>query len=262
MLLNLPDIHKIYKKGPLNWFMNLNFMGKNVVITGGSRGIGEASARLFSEAEAKVVVLDLEQPKDKNVEFYKCDVSKIEEVRKAAEKIKKVDVLVNNAGIILVNEFLEQDEKDWSKIIDTNVLGVFNCSKIFGEKMKTNGGKIVNVVSTHAFPKKNNDSELGTENAIVYAASKGAIATFTKALALELAKYNINVNGICPTLTKTEMTKEILDEISEEFYKKKLPLNRINEAEDVANAILFLSSEKARNITGQLINVDAGYLLK
>lgn len=235
--------------------MNLGLKDKKVVVTGGESGIGKAIAEAFEREGANVFVLD------RKAGF---DASNEQDVQKFHRKIGDVDVLINNAGIVKVKEFEKQETKEWEELIQNNLLSAMVCTKIFGRSMiERKKGKVINIISTDAFVGKEQSNELGVNYVVAYAASKGALLTFTKALAVEWAKYNINVNGIAPSLVETEMTKELFKEKDNfEEYEKILPLHKVPKAEDIANTAVFLASDKADKITGHVIAVDSGYLAK
>ncbi len=233
--------------------MDLGLKDKKVVVTGGSSGIGKAISEAFEKEGSQVFVLDKKEG---------FDASNESDVERFRRKVGKVDILINNAGIIKVKPFENQDLIEWRDLINNNLISTMLCSKIFGKDMIERGrGKIVNIISTDAFVGKSQDTELGVKYAVAYAATKGALLTFTKALAVEWASYNINVNGIAPSLVETEMTKELFeDKENIKEYEKRLPLHRLTKSEDIANAAVFLASEKSCNITGHVIPVDSGYL--
>lgn len=235
--------------------MDLGLKDKKVVVTGGESGIGKAIVEAFEREGAQVFVLD------KKSGF---DASNEQDVQKFHRKIGDINILINNAGIVKVKEFEKQELTEWKELIHNNLLSAMICTKIFGKGMiEKKKGKIINMISTDAFVGKDQSNELGVNYVVAYAATKGALLTFTKALAVEWAKYNINVNGIAPALVETDMTKELFkDKDNVEEYEKTLPLHKIPKAEDVANAAVFLASEKADKITGHVIAVDSGYLSK
>lgn len=235
--------------------MDLDLKDKKVLVTGGESGIGRAIAQAFEREGAHVFVLD------KKTGF---DASNEQDVERFHRKVGDVDILINNVGIVRVKEFEKQELLEWKELIHNNLLSTMICTKTFGKTMiERKKGKIVNIISTDAFVGKEQGNELGVKYVVAYAATKGALLTFTKALAVEWAEYNINVNGIAPALVETEMTKELFqDEDNIKAYEKTLPLHKIPKAEDIANAVIFLASEKADKITGQVLAVDSGYLSK
>ncbi len=233
--------------------MDLGLKDKKVVVTGGSSGIGKAVSEAFEKEGAQVFILD------KKGGF---DASNESDVERFHRKVGKVDILVNNAGIIKVKPFENQDLIEWRDLINSNLISAMVCCKVFGKDMIEKGrGKIINIISTDAFVGKSQDTELGVDYAVAYAATKGALLTLTKALAVEWARYNINVNGIAPSLVETGMTRELFeDQENVKEYERRLPLGRLPKSEDITNAAVFLASEKSCNITGHVIPVDSGYL--
>jgi NAD(P)-dependent dehydrogenase (short-subunit alcohol dehydrogenase family) len=246
----------------------MDLKGKVAIVTGARRGIGRGIALTFAKAGAKVVVSDVSQEDCEKVVkeiealgssglAVKCDVSQksaVEALVKAAvEKFGRLDVLVNNAGIISFEPFLEMKEETWDKIIDVNLKSMYLCSQAAAKEMvKQGGGKIVNVASIEAFQAYPMTS--------AYAASKAGVVGLTKAMALELAPSKINVNAIAPGAIDTPMaaglnaSKEVMEQTI-----SKIPWGRIGKPEDVANAALFLASEEADYVTGATLVVDGGW---
>jgi NAD(P)-dependent dehydrogenase (short-subunit alcohol dehydrogenase family) len=241
---------------------------KIAVITGAARGIGREVALIFAREGATVVINDIDTENLKNVaeeikaigqktQVIEADVSSSKEVSEMAAKVlgqfKKVDILVNNAGVDIIVSFQETTEAIWDDIISTNLKGTFLCCKAFGEPMiKQKRGKIVNFCSTLA--------HVGVPKQVAYAASKGGILQFTRALATEWAEYNINVNAVSPGATMTSQLAAHL-KVDPVFYQsraRRIPLRRINEPQHIAQAVLFLASPESDNVTGQDIIVDGG----
>lgn len=244
----------------------MTFEGKAVLITGGSRGIGAAIAIEFAQRGANIALnyagsLQAAEETKKKIEeygvsckIYQADVSdfkQAEEMIKAAESdFGGIHVLVNNAGITKDTLFMRMKEEDWDRVIDINLKGVFNCSKaIIRDMIKRKTGKIINITSVVAL-----SGNIGQTN---YAASKAGVIGFTKSLAQELASRNIQVNSVAPGYIETSMTESISDNIKEELIKK-IPSGRIGKPEDVAKTVLFLASEDADYITGQVLSVNGG----
>ncbi|MEM0127525.1 MAG: SDR family oxidoreductase [Thermoplasmatales archaeon] len=237
--------------------------GEVVVITGGSSGIGDATAELCIEENAKVVILDLEKPKsNKGGIFYKVDVSYEEQVADAFERIEKeigpVTALVNNAGIspkAVPSEDVNADEI--LRTFSVNVFGVMYCNKYAIKQMKEAGhGSIVNVSSVIGV--------VGSKNSAVYAASKAAILGLTKADAITYSSHNIRVNAVVPGYAKTPLIeKASMSSGDPSLYydnlTKKHPIGRLAEPKEIAQAILFLLSKRASFVTGSEFVVDGGY---
>lgn len=234
------------------------------LITGGGSGIGEATAHKFSKEGAKVVICDIAIENAKGVVeaiienggealALKANVCKKNEVENVVlqilEKYGKLEILVNNAGINRDAFAKKLKEEDWDAVIDINLKGTFLFSQAVLEPMiNQNYGKIINTSSIGAL------GNIGQSN---YSASKAGVIGLTKTLALECARYNINVNCVAPGATKTPMTAKIPKEIAEKFVKK-IPFRRFAEPEEIANVHVFLASDEASYITGQVIFVDGG----
>lgn len=249
------------------------FSGKSVVVTGGASGIGKATARRFLEEGAKVAIFDrsLETGKSTVCEFEKKglrpilitgDVTKASDVKKmvkeAHRRLGSIDILFNNAGILVEGTVLDVSEKDWDRIMDVNVKGVFLMSKVVLPIMLKQGkGVIVNNASCSGL--------VGDRNAIAYNTSKGAVVLMTKCLALDYSLKNIRVNCVCPGEIDTPMFRQEAKarNMPVEEYRKQLceyhPIGRLGKPDEVANAVLFLASEEAGFITGTAFSVDGGY---
>jgi NAD(P)-dependent dehydrogenase (short-subunit alcohol dehydrogenase family) len=226
----------------------LSLSGKSAVVTGGAKGIGAATAKLFEKAGARVQVLDIETG---------CDVSDEEQVKKAFAKLGGIDVLVNNAGRAIRRTALEVKKDEWDAVLDLNLTALFLCSRLAHPYMKERGGgAIVNLASI-----------MGLSGGIYpnasYQASKGGVVNLTRALALEWAADNIRVNAVAPTYVRTDLTVPIFSNPEVlQTVKGHTPLGRFPEPEDIAAAILFLASDAARCITGVTLPVDSGYLAR
>jgi len=222
--------------------------GKLAVVTGGTKGIGAATARLFRESGAKVVVLDIAEG---------CDVTDEEQVKKAFAGIGDIDILVNNAGRAVRKSAVEVKKEDWDAVLDLNLTATFLCSRLAHPYLKKRGGgSIVNLASIMGFSG-------GIYPNASYQASKGGVVNLTRALALEWAADNIRVNAVAPTYVRTDLTTPIFS--NPELLKTVMghtPLGRLPEPEDIAAAILFLCSDAARCITGVTLPVDSGYLAR
>lgn len=246
---------------------------KVALVTGAGRGIGKAIALRFSEEGARVVVNDIDlsyaesivkrlKKMGREALAIKADVSKLEEVERmfehAVQQFSRVDILVNNAGIRRDTPFHKISQKKWDSVIAVHLKGSFNCAQVAQKYMVKQGyGKIVNLSSP--IP-----SSLGEHSQTSYASACAAIQGFTTALALELGRYNINVNCVAPDFIDTEMTRTIarregmyLDDFKR-FAAAKIPLRRIGTPEDVANVVLFLVCDESSFISGQVIYVRGG----
>ncbi len=241
---------------------------KTVVITGAGRGIGQGIALAFAKEKYNVVVSDLNMEDCEKAAgeikglgadslAIKCDVSKESEVKnlmaKTVRKFKKIDVLVNNAGIFPSVPFFKMTEADWDKVLNVNLKSIFLCSRAALDSMPE-GGRIINISSIASF--------VGFEGLVHYCASKGGINSMIRALALELASKKITVNAIAPGAIETPGAMKSLTEEARKQTIAIIPLARFGLPEDIANAVLFLASEKSDYITGQTIIVDGGWTLR
>lgn len=239
--------------------------GKVAIVTGGTRGIGIAIVRKYLDNGATVVLCgSRKETVDKAVETLKGEdaeynvegiwpnLSSIEEVKKAFENVKKtygkIDILVNNAGISARDSIYDYKAEDFSKIMDLNVNAVFNCSQVVALIMKKQqGGVILNTSSMVSI--------YGQPSGCGYPTSKFAVNGLTKSLARELGKDNIRVNAVAPGVTNTDMVKNLPDEIIKPLIST-IPLRRVGEPEDIANAFLYLASDMASYVTGVVLSVD------
>jgi len=235
------------------------------LVTGAAQGIGKAVALLLARNGADIVVSDINLEKAeetaKEVQTLgrkalamKVDVAKLGDVEKMVGAILahfgKVDILVNNAGIARDKLILRMTEEDWDAVLNINLKGTFNCTKAVVRHMsKQKSGKIVSIASVVG--------EMGNAGQGNYAASKAGVIGFTKTIAREFAQRGINVNAIAPGYIETPMTDALPDKVKEEL-KRLIPMDRLGKPEDVAEAVLFLVSESANYITGQVLNVNGG----
>lgn len=231
---------------------------KTILITGSSRGIGAATARLAKNYGATVILHGKTESgelkkisKEIKCSYIVCDVADETAVKKEVSKFKKIDILVNNAGINPSKTFMQLTNEDWQKVFEVNVLGVVNASKaVLPGMIKKGYGKIINIASIKGYPHISGKP--------AYAASKAAVIRITSSMAEEFAPYNILVNAVAPGFTETEMTKETLSpKIQSQI--DKIPLKRMAKPNEIAEAILFLASDRANYITGQTLLVDGGY---
>ena len=242
--------------------------GKNILITGGSRGIGKSIVEVLfnsganvgftfssSESSANEIAKNLNSSSQKCI-AYKSDASKLDQCENLVESFlndfETIDVLINNAGITKDNLLLRMSEDDFDKVIEVNLKSVFNmtkaCQRVF---LKNRKGSIINMSSVVGIK-----GNAGQSN---YAASKAGIIGFSKSIAQELGSRSIRCNVIAPGFIKTEMTDNLSDSIIE-GWTENIPLKRPGESNDVANLCLFLASDLSSYITGQIINVDGGLL--
>lgn len=246
----------------------MRLANKVALITGGARGIGRQIALLFAKEGADIVIGDvnlLEAEKTcRDIELLGrkalglgLDVTtfaKVEEsVNKILDKWTKIDILINNAGITRDGLLLRMNESDWDSVIAVNLKGTFNCTKAVSKVMiKQRSGKIVNIASIIGI--------IGNAGQANYSASKAGIIALTKTAAKELAIRSINVNAVAPGFIQTDMTAKLPEELKQKMLGV-IPLAKFGNAEDVANACLFLSSEESAYITGQTIIVDGGMVM-
>ena len=239
-----------------------NLENKNIIITGASGGIGNSIIKKLNEAGANILASGtrmekLEELKDnfKNIKILKFDISQKDKIEEFIENSTNelggnLDGIVNNAGITQDNLAIRMSIDEWQKVIDINLTSTFLMSKFAIKKMlKNKSGKIVNITSVVG-----HTGNLGQVN---YIASKAAIVAMSKSLAIEYAKKNININCISPGFIKTAMTDNI-DERFKEVIVSKIPSARLGEPDDIANAVLFLSSDQSDYINGETIHVNGG----
>lgn len=247
----------------------MRLKGRTAIVTGGARGIGKAIVLTLAREGAKVAIVDFDnegaialkneiEQKGGEAIAIPCDVSKSSDVTGMVDQVKKafgrIDILVNNAGIIRRGTIETVTEEDWDRVIEVNLKGTFNCSKAVVETLKQQRyGKIVNVSSIAG--------KMGDiTSAPGYGPSKAGIDALTKTLARQLAPYGINVNGVAPHAIETEMSAQWSDERRKEIIAS-IPLGRLGKPEDVAEAVLFLASEEASFITGEILDVNGGALM-
>jgi dihydroanticapsin dehydrogenase len=247
----------------------LSLSGKVALITGGSRGIGFATAKIMSENGATVVITGKDSErlaksvlKIPNSIGIVADIRKTDEVKnvvsKTIEKFGKLDILVNNAGIFpKIKQLHEIDEDEWNEVLDVNLTGQFRFTKEAIPHLQKTSGSIINISS---------DAGLKAYqgfNADAYSATKAALIILTKCWALEYAKYKIRVNCICPGVVDTDMTKPFLKtQQDKDFMNNEHPIGRIGKPEEIAKAIMYFVSDDASWTTGAVLAVDGGESLK
>ena len=239
----------------------MNLKNKKILITGASGGIGNFLVEKFNSLESKIVATGTNEEKLENlkkkfpniqtVKFKLDEHKKIEEFVNNVEKnMDGLDILVNNAGITLDNLSIRLTEENWKKVLDINLTSTFlMCKAAIKKMLKQRYGKIINITSIVG-----HTGNLGQAN---YSASKAGIVAFSKSLAIEYAKKNININCVSPGFIKTDMTEKI----SEEFKKNllsKIPSGTLGTGEDVSNSVAFLASDMANYINGETIHVNGG----
>jgi len=236
----------------------MKLQDKVAVVTGGARGIGISIAELFAAEGAKVVVVDVgDAPQlGANLEFYNLDVTDRPACKKffeyVTEKYKAIDILVNNAGITRDAMTRKMTDEQWDQVVDVNLNGVFNLTRYIGPQMQENKyGAIVNISSV--------GGESGNIGQANYSATKAAVIGLTKTWAKEfsLKGANVRVNAVSPGYIMTDMLKTIPQELLDKF-SSSVVLGKIGKPEDIAKAVLFLSSDDSEYITGQVLSVNGG----
>lgn len=240
----------------------MNLKEKTVIITGGAKGIGKAIAFELLKEKCKVIILDIDKIEGRKlqndlndmIEFINIDISKEEQVKEACDyiisKYKKIDILINNAAKQTENEFFKMSVREFREIIDTNLIGTFICSNIFGKSMRK-GSKIINMLSVHYNKPRKNKYH--------YDASKAGIAMLTQEMALELSDKGITVNGISYGACDTPMNSNWIND--NELVNKtlnKIPLKWIAKPEEIARFTKIVLQEFSDYATGSIFNIDGG----
>lgn len=248
--------------------MQKRFENRVALVTGGCRGIGKAIALKLASEGAFVYALDYVIPDESEVfcenqeiaDKIKCmqaDVTNYDSIEKCVNLIisekNRIDILINNAGITRDNLLLRMTEAEWDAVINTNLKGAFICTKIVSRQMMSQRyGRIVNIGSVVGL--------MGNAGQSNYSASKAGLVGFTKSIARELASRNILVNLVAPGYVRTAMTEKLTEEQKKAFIEN-IPLKRVAEPEDIANAVAFLCSGESSYITGNILNVNGGLYL-
>lgn len=245
-----------------------NLSGKCAIVTGSSNGIGRSIALKLAEEGAYIIVnynsdkkaaeetLEIIRKNHGYAEIYRADVSNYTQVKKlvefAIDTYGKVDILVNNAGISKVGLFMDFNEEQWDSLINVNIKGVLNCCHaVIPNMIQNKSGVIINMSSMWG--------NSGASCEAVYSATKGAVSSFTKALAKELGPSNIRVNAISPGVINTRMNQWLTEEEKNELLDS-IPLKKFGETQDVANLAAFLAKDNSSYITGQIITIDGGFI--
>jgi 2-hydroxycyclohexanecarboxyl-CoA dehydrogenase len=262
--------------------VDLNLGGKSVIVTGGGSNIGRAICHRFAKEKARIVIAELDEIQGNSVAteirdmgaealFFQTDVTDnnlVEQmVKSATDEFGHVDILVNNVGWTIDQLFMEETREKWEKIVSINLWGMLNCTRaVLDQMVERKQGVIVSLGS--------DAGRMGEFRQAVYSGCKGAVISITKALAKELGKHGIRLNVVCPGLTIPESKDEIaetslwaggmLDIYTSETQAKAAkayPLRKLGKAADIADAVCFLSSDRAGNITGQTLSVSGGYTM-
>ena len=226
--------------------MQISFSGKNVLVTGGTRGIGLAISNLFERLGGNIISLDTSD----------CNflADNIEEYLNSSIKFTEIDILVNNAGINKIDNFQNINSEDFINIMKVNVEAPMRISKhVIGNMVKNNWGRILNISSVWGTK--------SIQKRASYSTSKSAIKGLTRAMAIEFARSNILINTLSPGFTNTEMTSKILSPAQRELMVGKVPISRMAQPEEIAHTAAFLCSDYNTYITGQDIVVDGGFLI-
>jgi len=247
-----------------------NLKGRVAVVTGASSGLGKQMARAYASQGADLVILarrverleelkkELEE-KGTKVLAVKCDVTSTEDINNAAtlaeKEYGKVDILVNCAGSSKDKGVLDMEDEEWDFTIATDLTSVFKMTRAFANIMKKNNyGRIINIASMYGLV---GNTAMGT---VAYHSSKGGVVNFTRAVAAELAKYNITCNAICPGYFETELTKAVLDtEDFQAYMKGTVPMQRYGREGELNAGAIFLASDEASYVTGVILPIDGGY---
>ena len=244
--------------------------GRVAVITGASSGLGRQMSRAFASQGADVAILarrverleELKKELEKNgikCLPIKCDVTKTEDINNAAKLVEetfgKVDILLNCAGSSKDKGVLDMTDDEWDFTLDTDLTSVFKMTRAFANIMKKNNyGRIINIASMYGLV---GNTALST---VAYHSSKGGVVNFTRAVAAELARYNITCNAICPGYFETELTKPVLDTKEfQEFMKGTVPMQRYGREGELNAGAIFLASDEASYVTGVILPIDGGY---
>ncbi len=248
--------------------MGMLLENKVAIVTGGTKGIGRAICLLLAEEGARVVanfskdvdaaegLMTEAKSKRLNIGLFKADITQFDQVKEMVEETftqyGKIDILVNNVGLVRDNFLMLMSDEDWDSLLKTNLTSLFYCCKTVIRKMiPQRRGKIINISSISGI--------LGTSAQTNYAATKGGMISFTKSLARELGPFNIHVNAVAPGLIESEVVSKMPKEKVEAIIKSS-SLGRIGKPEEVAQTVLFLASEHSDYITGQTIVVDGGII--
>jgi NAD(P)-dependent dehydrogenase (short-subunit alcohol dehydrogenase family) len=249
----------------------IDLSGKVAIVTGGSEGLGYSISEALCQAGASVVItgrraqfleeaaarLRQSQP-DAKILALPSDASRVADIQRMAVEVEatfgKIDILVNNAGTNIPQIALDVTEEDWDRVMDVNLKGLFFCCQEIGRRMvRQKAGRIINIASQMGL--------VGYYKRAAYCASKGGVVQLTKVLAIEWAQDNVQVNAVGPTFTETPLARAVMSEpaVAEEILQR-IPMGKLAQPEDVARAVLYLSSDMANFVTGHTLLVDGGWV--
>lgn len=243
--------------------LHIDFNKKTALVTGGTRGIGKSIVTMLVDEGCNVIYTGTQKKLDKKIEkttYKQLDLSDKKSIdhfiKNVLEETKKIDVLINNAGINIIEPIDEIKVESWKKILDVNLTGPMILTKEVSKKMIKNnkGGKILNISSIFGCVSKKKRSS--------YSASKTGLIGLTRSSALDLAPYNILVNALCPGFTSTDLSKSILSKKEIKKILKQIPLGRFAEVDDIAKTAIFLCSDLNCYITGQTLIIDGGFVIR
>ena len=248
---------------------NINLKGKTALITGATKGLGRGSAIAIAEAGGNVIAIgrnqfELDSLKKEikkfkvNYKSFNCDVNNYDRMKNFISKLTKLDILVNNAGTNIPEPFLNVKKSSLETILNVNTKAVFNIAQLCANqiiKLKRKSGSIINISSIFGL--------VAGQKRTVYSMTKFGVEGLTKGMALDLAKYNIRVNSVCPNIVLTPRTKKYFaDKKYNKYIKENTPINKIVTVSDVATSVAFLASESSSMITGTSIIIDGGWTAK
>ena len=247
----------------------INLKGKTALITGATKGLGRGTAQAIAEVGGNIIAIGRDQSelnslakviKKLKVEYtsFNCDVNDYNRMKDFITKLKKLDILVNNAGTNIPESFLNVKKSSMEKILNVNTKAVFNLAQLCANqiiKLKKKQGSIINISSIFGL--------VAGQKRTVYSMTKFGVEGLTKGMALDLAKYNIRVNSVCPNIVLTPRTKKYFaDKKYNKYIKENTPINKVVTISDVATSVTFLASEAASMITGTSISIDGGWTSK
>tara|TARA_B100000886_G_scaffold90389_1_gene59621 strand:- start:6795 stop:7559 length:765 start_codon:yes stop_codon:yes gene_type:complete len=248
---------------------NINLKGKTALITGATKGLGRGTAQAIAEAGGNVIAIGRNQSelnslgkiiKKLRVKYvsFNCDVNNFNRIKSFITKLKKLDILVNNAGTNIPEPFLNVKKSSLETLLNINTKAVFNVAQLCANqiiKLKRKNGSIINISSIFGI--------VAGKKRTVYSMTKFGVEGLTKGMALDLAKYNIRVNSVCPNLVMTPRTKKYFaDKKYNKYVKESTPINKVVTVSDVATAVAFLASDASSMITGSSIVIDGGWTAK